>query len=251
MIGSYLAACRRVRTALPPTKAAEERATDPLAHWIYRPLSVWITPLFLALRISADGVTLLSIGVAAALPLAAWTGGWIGGMAVGAAALAFMVLDCVDGSVARVTGERSGIGDFLDGVASHLFWVAAFVAVGVLAQAEGAGWIGRHGREIGLAVAALMLWQRRTEDRYEAAFRERVDFAPQLPAARGGPALGTVFRALEHGVILAGPPVAAALGGVHWLLAGMAIYQTGATAWWLVRFGRDAARRRAATLAVR
>jgi phosphatidylglycerophosphate synthase len=247
MIGAYLRSCARARDSVPPAKAAAERATDPVVHWLYRPLSFAVTPLFLALRISADGATLLSIGVAAALPVAAWAGG---GAALAAAALLFQVLDCVDGNVARVTRERSGIGDFLDGVASHLFWVAAFVAVGVLAQAEGTGWIGRHGREIGLGIAALMLWQRRTEDRYEAAFRERVEFAPEVPMGAGGPALGTVCRTLEHLVILAGPPVAAALGGVHWLLAGMAIYQTGATAWWLARFGRDAARRRAATRTV-
>ncbi len=244
MIRTYLLRCAQARDAVPPAVAAEERAKDPVVHWIYRPLSHAVTPWFLALRISADGVTLLSIGVAAALPFASWAGG---GIAVGAGALLFQVLDCVDGSVARVTGERSGVGDFLDGVASHLFWVAAFVAVGVLAETEGAGWIGRHGLEIGLGLAALMLWQRRTEDRYEAAFRDRVDFAPAGTLGEGGPALGAVFRTLEHLVVLAGPPVAAAAGGGHWLLAGMATYQLAATVWWLARFGREVARRRAAT----
>lgn len=183
MLARYRKSLGEVRASYTPEKAAEERRSELLAHWVHRPLSFLVTPFFLLSGFSADGVTAFMFVVAAAMPVAAWAAGPWGFATVAALVLAFQVLDCVDGNVARVTRRGTPVGAMLDGLCSLVFWALYFVTIGVLAQGEGS-WVARHGREIGLALAALLLAQRECEDTFDDRFGERVRTEPSFGNGR-------------------------------------------------------------------
>lgn len=248
MISDYRRRYAEIRRSYTPEKAADERRNELLAHLFYRPVSFGVTPLFLAAGFSADGITVLAFAGAALLPVlalglgaAAWP--WVVAIAIG-----IQVLDCVDGNIARATGRSSAVGGLLDSLTTVFFWSFYFCAVGFLAYGEGAGWIGRHGRELGLALAALFLGQRQMEDTHASYLAERVRFAP--PAPPGVPAfdVGQVAKVLEHVAAFGGLAVAGALGWIGPFFAVIALYQSGATALWLVRFARKLLAQRAASL---
>ncbi len=121
-----------IRRSYTPAKAREEWYGDWASALIYRPLSFLLTPLFLSFSFSATIVTLLSLALGLALPLIAACGGreaiWI----VAAAATAWMVLDCVDGNIARVTDTSSLFGRYFDSATDVTFRGCFYVAIGIL-----------------------------------------------------------------------------------------------------------------------
>jgi hypothetical protein len=227
-----------VRASYPPEKAREEAHSELLAHLAFRPLSFWITPWFLLAGFTADAVTALGFVVALAMPAAALGLGPAGVWAVAGLGLLMQVLDCVDGNIARTTRRSSPAGPMLDGLCTLLFWALYFVAVGILAQTEPAGWMGRHGREIGLGLAVLHLAQRNMEDTFANLFDERVRWEPPLPAALPRWDLKRVGRPLEQVVAFGGLCAAGLAGALHVFLGVMAVYQVGLFVLWLPRYVR-------------
>ncbi len=243
MIARYRRLLAEVRASYSPEKAAEEKRSEFLAYLIYRPLSFFLTPLFLAAGLSADAVTLAMFAGAAALPVVAWWGGAHAYLGVVAIALGLQVLDCVDGNIARVTRRFSPVGGMLDGLCTMLFWALFFFTVGILAQHEGSGWVARHGREIGLGLAALLLAQREMEDTFDNCFGERVRTEPTLPAVAGFE-LRQVAKLAEQLLAFGGLALAGARGWTGFFLGGLAVYQVSVFTLWLPRFGRAVWRRR-------
>ena len=249
MIPAYRRTLAKVRASYTPEKAADEKRHEPLAGWVYRPLSFPVTPLFLAAGFSADGVTVLAILAALAMPLLALGCGAASWPAIVALALGIQVLDCVDGNLARTTGRSSAIGGMLDSLATLIFWAAYFGTVGFLAHAEGAGWIGRHGRELGLALTALFLAQRQIEDTHAQYLAERVRFAPSAPAGASATLeVGGIAKIVEHLAAFGGLAVAGVVGALGVFFAICAAYQVTATVWWFARFVRRVQAQRAASL---
>jgi phosphatidylglycerophosphate synthase len=242
VIARYRRLLAEIRQTHPPEKRADEKRSDFFAFLIYRPVSFLVTPLFLLLGFSADGVTAIGFGIAVAMPAAAWifgagAAGWVAGLGV-----AMMVLDCVDGSIARVTGRSSPVGGMLDGCCTLLFWAGYFVAVGALAYAPEGGFVARHGREIGLALAVLLLTQRGLEDAFDACTRERVRWEPPLPGAIGRTvSLANLGRPVEQLAAFGGLAVAGALGKLAWFAGGVALYECALFALWLPRYVRAVA----------
>jgi phosphatidylglycerophosphate synthase len=121
-----------------------------------RDVSPYFTWLFLRIGLSANQLTYLMVvcgvlaGVAVALPLTA-TAGLIGAAAGAMLIQAYLLLDCSDGEVARVTGKTSTTGVYLDRIGHYLSEVALLIGLGYRAQGalESGGWV-----ELGL-VAAL------------------------------------------------------------------------------------------------
>ena len=240
---SYRSLLAAVRASYTPEKAAEEKQAEILAYLIYRPNSFWLTPLLLRLDVSADGVTVAMIGLAATMPVvAAWggPGAWVGIVAI---ALLLQVLDCVDGNIARVTQRFSKVGGMLDGLCTLLFWALFFFSAGILAQHVDDGWVARHGREIGLALAALLLAQREMEDTFDHYVGERVRTEPTLPPAMDF-GLRQVAKAAEHLLAFGGLALLGAWGRADWFLAGLAVYQAAVFGIWLPRYGRAVWRQR-------
>lgn len=243
MSASYRSLLTAVRASYTPEKAVDERRSEIIAHWVYRPLSFYVTPLFLRAGIPADGVTLGMLFLAAAMPaLAAWGAApaWAWVVVIG---VALQVLDCVDGNIARVTQRFSRVGGMLDGLCTLLFWALFFLSAGILAQRAGGGWVAQHGREIGLGLAALLLAQREMEDTFDHALGERVRTEPTLPAAVGID-LRQQAKAAEQLLAFGGLAITGVLGRLEWFVAGLAVYQITVFTLWLPRFVRAVWRRR-------
>jgi phosphatidylglycerophosphate synthase len=155
-----------VRRSYTADKANAERQSDLFAHLVYRPLSFPVTWLLLRLGVPAMAVTAGSGMIAVALPILAADGGelayaWIAGLG-----LAFHVLDCVDGNLARTTGRASRFGALLDGLCDHVFWAALLVSVGMLVERAGRGAIAELGTELGLACGVVLLLGRDVRQHY-------------------------------------------------------------------------------------
>ena len=232
---SYRAQLARVRASYTDEKRADEARHDMPGRYVYRPLSFWITPFFLAFGWSANGVTVLSLGLALLLPGLALLGGLRGAGAVVMACFIFQVLDCVDGNIARTTGHHTHVGGMLDGLSSMLFWAAYFIAVGLLAQGEPHGLFTLYGRELGLGLALLLFMQRELEDTFAAYFDERVRWQPPVPHAPEVD-LARWGRVLEHGIGFGGLLFAAVFARVGIFLALLATYQGVLFCLWLVRY---------------
>ena len=238
MLDRYRQAFAAVRRSYPPEKAQEEACTEIAAFVLYRPLSFVVTPFFLWAGCSADAVTALAGLLAGGMLVAALAAGPYACGTVVALGIFIQILDCVDGNIARVTGRSSPVGGLLDGLCTLLFWVFYFCAVGVLAGADAGGWAGRHGREIGLALAALMLAQRAMEDSSVQFLPERVRWEPPVPAVVPRFNLKRLAKLLEHVIAFGGLGAAGALHAVPLFLAGLAAYQLTVLALWWPRFAR-------------
>ena len=113
----------------------ERRSAEHWAGRLYmRRLSLRVTRLLVATRVTPNALTLLMIvvGLVAALAVAVVPG--VGG-AVAALVLvqAYLLLDCVDGEVARWKGLTSAHGVYLDRLGHHVVEAALVVALGVRA----------------------------------------------------------------------------------------------------------------------
>ncbi len=128
--------------------------TSWVGRHVTRRVSPYVTWLFLRLGISANQCTLLrlilSVGVAAmfAMPGAWW---WMGAVV---ARYGTVVLDCVDGELARIRGTSSPEGTYFDDFACHVGWV-----LGVAGMACGLyrGLGGLHVVVIGLVATVGMM----------------------------------------------------------------------------------------------
>ncbi len=125
-----------------------ELRTEWAAALLYRPISLLITPLLAACRVPPAAATFAAAVCALALPALA-SFGW-GSTAVGLIAIAFCVLDCVDGDLARSTARVSARGAYADFLVDLLYRAALYAAIGIL-------FAGYAGLALGLACATVAL----------------------------------------------------------------------------------------------
>jgi phosphatidylglycerophosphate synthase len=142
------------------TQPASLFARNSGEHWagkLYmRLVSPYMTRPLLRTRISPNAVTwsMMVVGLASAGVLT------LPGLAAAAGALLLvqfqLLLDCVDGEMARWLEKRSTVGVYLDQIAHHLTETALLIALGI--RADG-GWdsLGSW-TTIGLLVAVLQLF---------------------------------------------------------------------------------------------
>jgi phosphatidylglycerophosphate synthase len=114
-----------------------ELRTEWAAALLYRPISLLVTPLLAACRVPPLAVTLMGAACVVALPLLAFLG-W-GSTAVGLVGILFCVLDCMDGDLARATGQETAGGAYADFVVDLVHRAALYGAVGFLWDASYAG----------------------------------------------------------------------------------------------------------------
>jgi hypothetical protein len=171
-----------------------------VATFVHRPLARRLTPVALRLGLTPNQVTLLSVvaGLAAA---AAFAVGSTAALVAGAVLLQLsLVVDCVDGDVARYRRMFSPVGAWLDASTDRLKEFACYGGLAWGADAGRTGWL--------LAAAMLTLQTARHATDYtftaikglreaETVTAPLGDPADPAGAARGGDDLGTAPRAIQ------------------------------------------------------
>lgn len=121
------------------TYTAEKKEKDKTTLWVYyalRRISFLLTPVFLKLNISANQVSVLSIIAAVSGAVLIMVGDYPI-VIVGALVMHFwLILDCVDGNVARYRGTFTRLGLFLEDTADCLVPALLFSSIGIAASKE-------------------------------------------------------------------------------------------------------------------
>jgi phosphatidylglycerophosphate synthase len=229
----------QVRRSYPPGKRWEELSGELPALLIFRPLSFWVTPLFLRAGWSANAVSALGGALALAMFAAAWRGGSHAYWAVFALGFAVQLLDCVDGNVARVRGEASARGQLLDLLVGQLYGSLLLASLGLLVERAGAGPLAAAGFELGLVLALLVCVNRLTRSHAQLHFgyRQLAQGRPAGPLplrSRIAIALGGLENLYVFAIALGG-----ALGALDGVLLGIAAYVVGVFAWVELELWRD------------
>jgi phosphatidylglycerophosphate synthase len=231
-----------VKKTYTPEKRKDE-SDDPYTYWLYRPMASFITPVFYILHISANGATLISLLLAFALiPLALYVGTY-GFLAIAASSALFQILDCVDGSLARIYGTSGKIGKMLDSVSSQTFWLTFMISAGILAQTNQAGTLAETGGVAGLCLGLTFLYQRQLEDMLSAVAHIHVTFAPPQVSV-GGKTRRVVFnwsllgKLVEQSYITWILILAGLFGLLDWYFWGIVIYQGTLYLIWILRYVR-------------
>ncbi|MBU3078320.1 CDP-alcohol phosphatidyltransferase family protein [Sphingomonas quercus] len=194
---------------------AYKGVTDLLTLYLWRGAAFHLTRLAAMLRLSPNMVSLIGIALCVWAFFLFRDGRYWEGLAAG---LVFMVLDTVDGKLARCTGTSSSIGNIIDhgvDLVHPPFWYWAWGAgLGAWGQAMSPA-------ELWSVVAILVAGyavQRLVEGAFIASFRgihihvwERIDSRFRLITARRNPNMVILFASL-----LAGEPRLGLLGVVWW-----------------------------------
>ncbi|OQX54881.1 MAG: hypothetical protein B5M53_05300 [Candidatus Cloacimonas sp. 4484_209] len=109
-----------------------EKKKAVFMYLIYRPISFYLTPIFLQFHISANKVTLIGLFISLLLPLVSIFGGDFAYLYVALLAFSFHVLDCVDGNISRITRSTSALGKYLDFFTGNVFWILLYCSIGLL-----------------------------------------------------------------------------------------------------------------------
>jgi phosphatidylglycerophosphate synthase len=119
---------RDIIDSLPP----EKRRSDGLwGRFVLRPLAVPVTWLALRLRLSANGVSYLSVLFSAAGGILFSQAGFVLPLWGAILLNIFSILDCADGSVARIRKTAGPWGSWADAVMGFIAYTAVFLSTGV------------------------------------------------------------------------------------------------------------------------
>jgi phosphatidylglycerophosphate synthase len=99
--------------------------------YLPRLLSVYFTRVFIKLGMSANQVTLVSMGLGIVIAILIGLGIPLLMLVAGILLYLFLVLDCSDGEVARYHGKQSYTGLYLDRIVTAVIYPALLFAVGI------------------------------------------------------------------------------------------------------------------------
>jgi hypothetical protein len=170
-----------VRRSFPPHKRWSEFEGELPVALLYRPISYYLSVPLLNLGVPVLAVTLTSGLLALTMLAVAWNGGDRAYLVVVGAGLAFHLLDCVDGNMARTAGKSSRLGGLVDGFIDMSFWCALFVSLGLLVEHAGGGIFGDRAPEFALLLGILVLLNRQTRDNLALNFGAKTYFTEEVP----------------------------------------------------------------------
>lgn len=128
---------RTSRHELEATFSSEKAAQDGLlSSRVYRRLSFVVTPWFEAAGFTANSVSGLGLLCSLSLPFVALLGAPFDYLGVAALSFGYLVLDCVDGNLARLQGSSGPRGQYLDSLAGKAYALMRTVALGLVAARE-------------------------------------------------------------------------------------------------------------------
>ncbi|MDG2051509.1 MAG: CDP-alcohol phosphatidyltransferase family protein [Myxococcota bacterium] len=213
-----------VRASFPPEKAWGEMQGDLFCYLLYRPISFWVTPWLLNLRVPVMGVTLGAFCVAVAMVTIAALGGGLAWAGVAILGFVYHVLDCVDGNMARTLDQSSRLGAILDGTVDMIFWCLLLLSLGLLVNHSGSAIFGPHGVSVSLGLCVLLLLNRQTRDNFAVQNAMQTYFKAERPESIPVTDwLMMILTGLEFVYVFV-IAVAGALGVLDWALVGIGIY---------------------------
>ena len=141
-------------------KSARELRADFFVYALYRPISFAVTPAFLTIGATATNVTVLNLILASLMPLVALLAPDQAYVGLALITFACIVLDCVDGNIARATNSASALGQYLDSLVGKAYYLLLVIALAIVAHGEvpqiGLGyWLAGA-----LAASVLKIWGR-------------------------------------------------------------------------------------------
>ena len=175
-----------VRRSYTPDKRWSEMEGDLPSFLLYRPLSILLTPAAIAIGISPTAVSLGAMTIALAMPFVAWFGGAQAYLWIALLAFVIHICDCLDGNIARTTGQSSKVGGLIDGFVDVCFWTIYFASLGILVvrapeHAGQSAWMRTHGIEVAMTLAVLVILHRQLRDAFALTYGLRAEFTPHAP----------------------------------------------------------------------
>lgn len=116
-------------------KVKLERRTDWAIAYLYRVPSTVFTWAFLKMGLSPVQVSVLGLIVSLAMPIMAlWLPLWLAVWMICLCGVLFQILDCSDGTVARITGRTSILGADIDYFFGMIHYLCLYPSIGLLAD---------------------------------------------------------------------------------------------------------------------
>ena len=199
----------------PPTLVGRRSAEHWAGRLYMRRLSVHVTRRVLALPITPNGwtVTMIAVGVAGAVTLA--VPGVLTAVVAALAVQLYLLIDCVDGEVARWRGATSAAGVYLDRLGHYTVEAALLIGLGV--RVDGGPGAFASGTTLGLLAAVLALLAKAETDLVTVARA-----SGGLPVGSEADATSRVSTLRSARQLLAAVPVHRILGGVELSLLAVA-----------------------------
>lgn len=179
----------------PPDGSRDLRIEDPTNPWFVHLICRMLLPLALRLRMSANAVSVGGLAAGAGAAWAYWNWDEPGRATLGfLLSIGWLVLDGLDGMVARARGTASAFGRFMDGLCDHGVFVLIYLSVAasigtiegwVLAIAAGAA----HGLQASLYEGERTRFHRRIKGDPGALSKPK----PPNPLVRGYDAIAGAF----------------------------------------------------------
>ena len=117
-------------------KQESDRSSHVFLFYIYRPISFPFTWLAFIFGFSANSITFASFLLTLVIP-PLMISNLVFYKIIGAVAMFFfLVLDCVDGNIARVQKSDSQYGHVLDAITGFIFWIFIYASLGFSASKD-------------------------------------------------------------------------------------------------------------------
>ncbi len=111
--------------------------TNPFVFFLYRPVSHYLTKVFMLFNCSPTFVTWVSlIPLLIGIPLISFSTSILGRVAGGIMFVLWIVLDCVDGTIARLTKSTTKHGDLIDATVGYIALWGFPLAIGMAAYSD-------------------------------------------------------------------------------------------------------------------
>jgi phosphatidylserine synthase len=179
-----------------PDGSRDRRIEDLSNLYLIHPAAQALVPRAIALGLSANAVSVIGllVGTAAALADARWRHPGAAGLGLGLAIL-WLILDGLDGMVARATGTASAIGRVLDGLCDHGVFTLIYVGL-ALSMGPGGGTAG--GWALAIAAGACHAVQSSLYEGERARFHRRMRGLPMPATASRVPVYDRVAQAFDR-----------------------------------------------------
>ena len=113
-------------------KQQDEKHNQWLIYMIFRPCSFVISAVFLNYRITANQLSMVSLLFCLALPMVCFFPGKTAFVVLSLSICILYLLDCIDGDMARASGNVSIIGHYLDFITDVIFRISSYFALALI-----------------------------------------------------------------------------------------------------------------------